>query len=314
MSIANRLFRGDMARMLTQRPHESILIGRGSSDPTFLAEANYLFEHGETRADAERRKLQLLRDDIQARKLADVEGEPPAYATRGLSPKRALYARYFYWVLDERKKLEALEASKVEFEALIAAPTATESEIRKLVTREADRLLGKADLQAPRATRVQLNERLINEQHGAEAAREAMPYLEEKIQEMRLRLKRLNEREDEFLKPAMIEAAENMGLGQLYAKRLQKFREVLELVCGLRTVAHYYGANLEQLEAVTTDSNGFGLAKRVRFPRLPFKSSGQSNDDYTVSDAGNSETWNQLREALIRDPHHRADHVVIPKS
>jgi hypothetical protein len=305
MNAGDHIFRGDMARMLTQRPEETKLIGRPATDPRVLERANYFFEHGITREQEAERDSQWRRDAAKSAAISDLQGEPPHCNTRALSPQRARFARYTEWRLNERKKLAALEGKRTEFEAMMAAPAATEAAIRSVIRRAADRLLGRGV--GEKSDRRSLDERLIEERHAAEAAREALPELDQQIELARLRVLTLDSREDEFLKPAIMEAADTMGLGKLYLKRLAEFREVAELVFGLSKVAGGYESGFTSLQCHGV-ANGNQYPIALEFPRMP--SASQEPRDYLITTDGRPDVWHQLRQALSLDPYCRADRVV----
>jgi len=71
---------------------------------------------------------------------------------------------------------------------------------------------------------------------------------------LRLRLAKLNEREIEFLDPVLVEAADQIGLGALYLRKIAELRAVTDLLFGLSDVVGRYGS-------------GFGTGKEIAPPR-----------------------------------------------
>ena len=128
MNIAHSIFGRDLARLAQDGGDETKLIGRPTTDPNSLAEANFMLETGMTRVHYEEMQTTHRRLAFEERAVADLTGDPPAdiCRTKGLGPKRALFARFHEWRWQEAKKLSDLQTKKAELEALIAAPAATE--------------------------------------------------------------------------------------------------------------------------------------------------------------------------------------------
>jgi hypothetical protein len=314
MDAGSSIFRADMARMLRDRPQEKTLVGRPIVDPIAVEEANFRLDHGGmTRAQWNEHFAEIRRNDERDALVADTQGEPPECETPGLSPQRSLYARYAAWHLQARKQVEVLEARRAQFEAMIAAPAATEAEIRGVVRRAADRLLGRVQGGDGNGDRKSLGERLESEKYGAEAAQEALPELEGQIENARLRVRKLDEREDEFLGPAIAEVAEAAGLGKLYLKKIAELREIVELILGLSTVAGGYGSGFGN--GISCHIQGKARTQAViavDFPQTGFKSVSDDNRSYRISGEGRSEPWRQLKQALVLDPFSKA-FVPLPK-
>lgn len=314
MSSTNNIFVGDLSQMMES---QVTLSERVSTDPKVLDEVAFRDAHGGmSRATWAARVAHWRTDNEQVGTLSGLQGEPPEFDLRAkLSPQRARYARYSRWVLRERKNLEGLEAKKAEFEAMIAAPAATQAEIRGLIRQAADRLLGRGKVQVSAGARKQFDDTLAEQKLAAEAASEALPELERQIETARQRVNHLIQREDEFLKPAMIEIAEDLGLGQVYMDRLRQFREVFDLIAGLAAVAGEYGGALGngQIECMMRIDGDLhrGTPDAVKFPVPNFKSL-NADEDSTIQAGGRQDVWKALRQSLILDPAHKA-YIPLPK-
>lgn len=295
MSISAGIFERDSIIPLASR-----LV---STDPVALAEDEYLQKHGMTRAQAAERARIRRHDDKIDEALRDLRGEPPQgiYNDKGLGPKRARYARYAGWRHREMGRLSALEARKREMEALVAAPASTEAEIRGAVRTTAAALMGR-DGGGAKIDRKALDDRLSSERHMAEAAQEALIELNTDIEVCKLRVAHLNEREKEFLHPALVEAGDEIGLGALYLKKISELREVAALIYGLQEVAGGF-------------QSGFENTTSIAFPRAGFPSiSKATRADYTIEENGRVDVWRGLAQSLLLDPRHDASKFIpLPK-
>lgn len=222
-----------------------------------------------------------------------VMGDPPddICSTRGLSPARARLARYLAWqrqIHDEHDKLEAKKANLLE---LMNAPATTESLIAALVKRTAAVLSGRADNDdGAAADRKQLDERLSTERHQAQAATEALKDIETELDRARLRVQRIGQRQAEFINAALIEAADQVGLGEAYLQKVTELRELVQLIFGLADVAGGYGAGLPMPKAVELPS--------IKLPSI----ANEKAAAFWIEPKG-STAWADLAKALCANPY-----------
>lgn len=302
MSISGGIFGRDLAR-LAKSGDAGKLEGRPVTDPVVISEYDHFQKHGITRAHVDERARLRRREEKIDEALRDLRGEPPEGICndKGLGPKRSRYARYSRWQRGEMGHLSALEARKREIEALVAAPASTQTKIRAAILTTAAALMGRDGGEA-KIDRKALDDRLSSERHMAEAAQEALVELNTDIEVSKLRVAHLNGREAEFINPAIIEAADDMGLGKLYLKKIADAREIAALVYGLQEVAGGY-------------LSGFENTMPIAFPRAGFPSlSKATRADYAIEEKGRADVWRGLAQSLVLDPRHDASKFIpLPK-
>ncbi len=100
-NIVNGILGRDLARLAREGGAETKLIGRPTTDPTLLNEAEFFFKHGMSRAQAAEMMRERRREEFEGRVVADLNGDPPEglCRTKGLRPKHALFARFHAWRL-----------------------------------------------------------------------------------------------------------------------------------------------------------------------------------------------------------------------
>jgi hypothetical protein len=202
-----------------------------------------------------------------------------------MTPQRARWARYSAWRVHEQAKLDALEKRKAELQAQIDAPSETETKIQAGVRRTADWLAGRTAEESDAANAKALADKLAEQRPLARAAEQELQELSEKIDVAQLRAKKIAERELDFLRPALIEAAERHGLGKLYAERVDALREVMELLFGLGAEFRGYQDGLPHVADVELPSAG---------------ALGSPPD--ILSRNAQCGVWRRLADALRRDP------------
>jgi len=318
VTIQSQIFHQLSFKQATEHPHTTRLFGRPTTDPKKQEEADYLLEHGMTREQTAERDRMIARERFEDGVLTDLKGEPPEDIcnTRGLSQKRARYALFFELRLRLAKELSNLETKKADFQALIEAPEATEGEIRREVIRSAAHLLGRNADNSGSAKRKALEDRLAAERHSAEAAQEATPELDHAIEKARLRLAHINSREDEFLIPAVIEVANESGLGELYLKKVDELRAVLDLINGLANVARRqdYWSGFSGLEGAAGQGTAFAQLTTVKLPCPAMEAVKKAEAKLVLSHSGNTDVWKQLMQSLLLDPRHNAKNfIALPK-
>jgi hypothetical protein len=200
-----------------------------------------------TRAQFQERERIWSRDAFEAEATAGLDGDPPAVEVpTNLSAKRQQYACFAAWLQSEQAKLNALESKKAELGGLISAPAEAESNLRALVRRSADRLLhGLGADESDAAKRVELETKHAAQRHQADAARVALPQVEQQIEVARLRVDKLMEREKEFLFPCVREASESVE--RLLARKEAEIAELKRLLAPL--YANYRGYGGPDIEA-----------------------------------------------------------------
>jgi hypothetical protein len=228
-------------------------------------------------------------------------GEPPSNILLAvtLSPARARFARYTVWHESLTAELAELGERKEKLENLIVAPAVTESRIASAVRRTADWLLGRID-EEPSAPDLQTV--LAQERHRAEAARAALAELKGPIEIARERLRRLTEREREFLGPALIDIARESGLAAAYRQKLSELDEIANLLFGLAARAGGFGT---------------GIPANPQPARLPNLTPARRGDRaaFTIGSHPNIELWKRVADALRREPGRKASSLVsLPRS
>ena len=220
MSLVNSIFGNDLARLAREGGSDTQLIGRPMTDPNGLIEADFVLRHGMSRARYSEMMAAHRRQEFEDGAVRDLRGEPPEDIcnTRGLGPKRARYARYFHWRLQIQRELSEVQSKRAELEAMIAAPSETEAKRKASVKRTAAFLMGREQASDEDAGKT-LTERLMVEQHRADAAREALPEIEAALDVAQLRLAAINEREGSFCIPPWSRLPKRPGLGNSIWRR-----------------------------------------------------------------------------------------------
>jgi hypothetical protein len=260
-----------------------------------------LGNHDNQRRDVSRTQqaemTEWQRQMFKERAISDLGDDPPDNIcdVRGLSSKRARYARYCAWRQREAKELRDLEQKKVELQSVIAG---VEAEIRNGIRRLADRFLGRvqdsADADAKALTADLLAQRRV------EAARLAMPELEQQIERAQFRVARLEGREKEFLRDAIIEMADASGLGRAYLKKIGELQEIMSLVLGLMKIV---GGNTR-----------FHNQEFIGLPRINLPSIAKADfRSFRLSSDGNESFWRDLEKAVRLDPCNSRHHIPLPK-
>jgi hypothetical protein len=242
-----------MARAATQQ-----LPARGTHDPSVLADYEFLVKNGINRADFAERERHRARDDFETSATFDLGGKPPGVATLTAMPKRSRWDRYVEWRASEKLKLTDLETTRAELLGLKAAPAATESKIQAAIRRTADYLMGKSQDGGDELDRKGLDDRLAIEKHRSQAADLLLPDLDRQIEVATLRVKRLQERESEFLRPVLVEHAEQQYVAK-YLAAIEALRKAAAPLAGLTTYLYGHGMNerlpdfgLDSLEEAST--------------------------------------------------------------
>jgi hypothetical protein len=254
--------------------------------------------HGMTRKEwAEKVRPYVSSERLEDSPATDVSGEFPknSIKRRGLPPQRARLVQFHAWRIQEERNLADLQTLKMKMQGIVAKPEATEAEIRDEVKKSAARLMDREPgAGIDTANRKQLGDRLASERYAGEAAREALSQIENNIAVAELRLSRLNLRESEFMRPALIECAEELGLGKLYLKKIAELKQVSELLFGLDS---------DGIEYKSRDEHHFKRAEAVKFPLAFLTSAGGVEPDLTtIRSHGRPDLWKQLGRAILLSP------------
>ena len=269
MGIESGIMMNDLARMARDGGNQPI--GRPVTDMTFLEEAEFVLRHGHSRAEHEKMLAAHRRQDFEDAAVRDLRGDPPSdlVKTFGLGPKRARWVLYFEWRQQVAADLSRAQTRKAELDEIITAPAATKARQKASIQRTAEWLRGRS-FESDEKLGAQLAEQLLIEEHRAEAAQQVMPEIERELDRAQVRLEFINGRESEFLHPALIEAAEKMGLGKLYVQKIAELRAVAELMFGLANVV----------------GGEIGAAATVALPKIRLPNTPRQDDAYTINAAG----------------------------
>jgi hypothetical protein len=192
------------------------------------------------------------------------EGPIPAdiVAPPGLSPKRAELARFLEWRRRTVAELEHLEGAHHRAVEALSGESVTKKKIDALIQADIAEVLKFAlggDAITPKKLRAferhQLEEKLKDDKHAAQVASETLREIEREIGVKTVALKFLDLRSQQYVKSAVVEAAGQSDLGELYLKKIAELRDVLLQLLGLGSVvgAHddfhfgpvYDGAEIE---------------------------------------------------------------------
>jgi hypothetical protein len=220
------------------------LNGRATTDQDVLAEMAFRDSHrGMSRAEYAERQRQWARNDFEESATSDLDSEPPGVSIMSSTPQRARWDRYLKWRAAEAVKLSELEQKRAELLGLKSAPAATESRIQALVRKTADYLLGKSDDGGDELDRKGLDERLAIERHRAQAVDLLLPDIDRQIEIAKLRVKRLQQREAEFLRLALVERAEQFVPD--YLKAIERLRKAVAPLAAMNVFFGGDGVNIK---------------------------------------------------------------------
>lgn len=248
MSLASNILSGYIRRM-GRNGDGPKLIGRPATGPA-LADGEFYLEHGMTREQWGEMISQRNREERESLDVADLEGEPPAeslgsWVARGnVLPQRMRLARFVAWRDRESSKLAVLVKARAKLVDIVGAPVETQRRIGEIIKTGASRLLAaigsNADdvLHDDAISRRVLDERLSAQRHRADAAREAMADLDQRITVAQRRVTRLSERESEFVRPALIEYADAV-FTDIYLTKVAELRKALLPLLGLNDYLGY---------------------------------------------------------------------------
>lgn len=239
------------------------------------------------------------RADRDEKSIADLNGDPPpGIPVVGLSPRRALLARYIRWRETLQSELAMLVAKRDQLQTLVDAPNETEAKIRGGVRRTVDFLLGRSADNSDEGARAALDSELAAQRHRAEAAKSALPELEPQIEQAQMRIARLEERRKEFLNPALTELADELGLARAYQRKIAELQETAALIFGLAGVVGGFDSGVEG-------------ARTIHFPRPATPSAKHAPAEaFKIPAPGNVEIWRKAAEQLLLDPHAKATKLV----
>lgn len=250
MNISSSILSSDLHRMA--RDGAAPLPGRPITEPSALADANFFIRHQITREQYGEMERKRDRSAWEERVVADLQDEPPSGLGANimhLSPQKARYTRFRAWLQTEKSKLADAHRKLATLDGLVEAPRETEGKIQALVRKTAAFLLGRGTDDSAVDERATLDSKLTAERHRAEAAQAARPEIERLVEIAELRVRRLKEREPDFVRAAVIEHAIKSELGARYQKAVDELAAVLDEINGLCAEFGGYGNGLP----VTTD-------------------------------------------------------------
>lgn len=221
----------------------------------------------------------------------------------GLSPKRAELARFLEWRRRTVTELEHLEEAHHRAIEALGGEHTTRKKIDALLEADVAEVL-KFALSGEVITakklrafeRHQLEQKLKVDQHAAQVASATLHEIEREISVKTTGLKFLELKSDRYTKSAMVEAAREFGLGELYLQKIGELREVMLQLLGLGwVVGTHDGFRAGQVfEGVELQFQHFGL------PVLAGK------DLKIVADRKSLETaaapWRKLATELMTNP------------
>jgi hypothetical protein len=203
--------------------------GLGSAHPGAITDFEFYQRNKMTRAEMAERNRQWERSNFETGATSDLDGDLPlggivsdVVGVLTGAPERQKLAGFVALRAAERIKLSDLETKKAELLGLVEAPAATESKISAAVRKTADWLRGRNSESSSRLAEIErgnLDTQLATERHRADAAKSIMPELEHDIEVAQLRVKRLDEREREYLEPALREVKVATGVFEYIAKK-----------------------------------------------------------------------------------------------
>jgi hypothetical protein len=233
------------------------------------------------------------------------DGPIPAeiVAPLGLSPKRAELARFVEWQRRTIAELEHLEEAHHRAVEALGGESVTKKKIDSLIRADIGEVLkfalGGEVITAKKLRafeRHQLEEKLKDDKHAAQVASETLREIEREISVKTVGLKFLEARSARFTKSAIIEAARELGLGELYLQKIGELREILLQLLGLGWIVggHDGFRNLPVFEGIETQFQQFGL------PALAGKDLKIVADRQTLETAATP--WRKLATELLKNP------------
>jgi hypothetical protein len=192
------------------------------------AELAFMDAHGGmTREQYAKRERMWAEDDRKAKILEPVDHtEPPESikVTGKFLPARHRFVKYMMWRQQHAEDIGRLEAERRRLTAMIEAPAQVRTKLSELVKAGARALLGGGET-ADGAEHAKAQAELADAEYRAQAAKQALADLDAQIGTKQMQHKRLMERENEFLQPAIIEQADT--LKQRYIDAVDELRRVL---------------------------------------------------------------------------------------
>lgn len=224
-------------------------------------------------------------------------------APPGLSPKRAELVRFIEWRRRTAADLEHLKEAHHRAIEAMGGETVTRRKIDDLFKEDVGAVLkfvlrGEVITEAKLRSfeRQQLEKKLADDRHAAQVATESLRHIEREIAVKTTGLKFLEGRAEKFAKSAIIEAARELGLGELYLQKIGELREILVQLLGLGWVVggHDGFRTVPIFEGVETQFQNFGL------PALAGKDLKVVVDKKTLETA--AAPWRKLATEFLRNP------------
>ena len=158
----------------------------------------------------------------------------------GLSPKRAELFRFIEWRRQTVAELEHLEEAHHRAVEALGGERTTKRKIDALIEADIGEVLKFAlGGEAITATKLraferhQLEQKLKDDQHAAQVASQTLGQIEHQIDIKTRALRFLDNRFQRYVKSAVVEAARESDLGDLYVQKIGELREVMMQLLGL---------------------------------------------------------------------------------
>jgi hypothetical protein len=223
-------------------------------------------------------------------------------APAGLSAKRAELARYVEWRRRTAAELEHLEEAHRRAIEALGGETTTRKKIDAIfksdVAEALKLVLGGEPITAAKMRsfeRQQLEKKLEADRHAAQVASATLTEIEREILVKTVGLEFLENRSEKFVKSAVIEAARESGLGELYLQKIDELRDVLMQLLGLGwVVGGHDDFRAGPVEGVEVQFQRFGL------PALAGKILKVTADRNALESAATP--WRELATKLLKNP------------
>jgi len=217
-------------------------------------------------------------------------------AVHGLPPKRSELARFLEW---RRRTAAELEHAKVSHGRAITAlggEATTKQKIDAAIKGDVKAVLDFAlggdvitDVRLRAFERAQLEKKLADDKHAAEIARESLNQIEFEIAVLTIGLRFLDARADRFTKSALIEAAEELEIGNRYLDQLADLEKTWQQLVGLGFVVGHHEEFRALMEGVEIHFQSF-------LPSL------RGEDLKFVSNRTAVGPWQRLANELLKNP------------
>jgi hypothetical protein len=232
MSISGNILTQDLARMIdsgvsgqplshTEKTRDATLAVASRMTPDQYSDAKFkLAHHGmspeEWRALQNARKAEEQREQAEAKIRAPYLAAIPSHieAAKDLYGPRAELSRFNAWLQNTQEDMKELLAARGRLLTMIDAPSIVGKNLGDKINRMVDCLLSSAGIDRGDnvSEAVALEQKRIELEQTAEAARQALPAFESRIATKKMEIETLQGRRDEFVDPCLLEILEESGL------------------------------------------------------------------------------------------------------